>query len=294
MSELAFNVNGEAFEVPETAAGWKVKRMKAKGAPEVVYGRDGLPLVLARDAGIDDLKSEVDQPGRYRLDLVDDNNKPLEGIGAGYVHVHTVAPAAESTPRGGTITTPSSDATIEAMRLNSELARSVIDRFPQMMEAAAVLLRAADGAGLPSREPRVEANDGDDEQADAPAVSPTFELINNLVAQIVPVIVTTLASKGTPKLGAVLDWRKAKPAIDTPVASAPKPTAPMELPSLEPAVLAKVMQIQAALTPAEQTRARMLAAELSPTELREWFAELSALDVPAALAKIRSVIGGAQ
>jgi hypothetical protein len=292
MSELAFNVNGEAFEVPETAAGWKVKRMKAKGAPEVVYGRNGMPLVLARDAGIDDLKSEVDQPGRYRLDLVDDNNKPLEGIGAGYVHVHTVAPAAESTPRGATITTPSSDATIEAMRLNSELARSVIDRFPQMMEAAAVLLRAADGAGLPSREPRVEADD--DEQADAPVVSPTFELINNLVAQIVPIIVTTLASKGTPKLGAVLDWRKAKPTIDAPVASAPAPAAPMEPPSLEPAVLAKVMQLQASLTPTEQTRARMLAAELSPTELREWFAELSALDVPAALAKIRSVIGGGQ
>jgi integrase len=64
MSELAFNVNGEAFEVPATAAGWKVKRMKAKGAPGVVYGRDGLPLVLSVDAGIDELRAEVDQPGR--------------------------------------------------------------------------------------------------------------------------------------------------------------------------------------------------------------------------------------
>ena len=33
MSELAFNVNGEPFEVPAAAAGWRVRRLKAKGAP---------------------------------------------------------------------------------------------------------------------------------------------------------------------------------------------------------------------------------------------------------------------
>ena len=46
MSDLAFNINGEPFEVPATASGWRVRRMKLKGPPEVVYGRDGLPLVL--------------------------------------------------------------------------------------------------------------------------------------------------------------------------------------------------------------------------------------------------------
>ena len=46
MSDLAFNVNGEPFEAPANAAGWRVRRLKQKGAPEVVYGRDGLPLVL--------------------------------------------------------------------------------------------------------------------------------------------------------------------------------------------------------------------------------------------------------
>jgi hypothetical protein len=260
MSELAFNVNGEAFEVPETAAGWKVKRMKAKGAPEVVYGRDGLPLVLAPDAGVDDLKAEVDQPGRYRLDLVDENNKALEGIPAGYVHVHTVMATAESTPRNSTITTPSSDATIEAMRLNSELARSVIDRFPQMMEAAAVLLRAADGAGLPLREPR----EVDAEHAEAPPLSPTFELINNLVAQIVPVIVTTLASKKPPRLEALIDWRKAKPAPAVLEATPSTEAAP----PVDAAALAKVMQLQASLTPTEQRRHSITS---SFTTTRVWY-----------------------
>ena len=51
--------------------------MRAKGSPEVVYARDGLPLVLPIDAELDDLKSEVDVTGRYRLDLVDQNNKAL-------------------------------------------------------------------------------------------------------------------------------------------------------------------------------------------------------------------------
>ena len=54
MSELAFNMSGEPFDVPGAATGWRVRRLKPRGAPEVVYGRDGLPLVLPIDAGIDD------------------------------------------------------------------------------------------------------------------------------------------------------------------------------------------------------------------------------------------------
>jgi hypothetical protein len=83
----------------------------------------------------------------------------------------------------------------EAMRMNMELARSVVDRFPAMMEAAAVLLRAADGAGLPARpgmaivEEAVEvedvsqADDGDDG-----ATGPGRIDLNALVAQVVPVV----------------------------------------------------------------------------------------------------------
>ena len=28
MSELAFNINGEAFDLPATATGWRVRRMR--------------------------------------------------------------------------------------------------------------------------------------------------------------------------------------------------------------------------------------------------------------------------
>jgi hypothetical protein len=299
MSELAFNINGDPFDVPANAAGWRVRRMKQKGAPEVVYGRSGLPLVLSIEADLDDVRQETGLPGRYRLDPVDEGNRPIAGAAAGYVYIHNEA-------QGGSLATtssphhePSDNVVIEAMRMNSEIAKSVVDRFPQMLQAAAVLLQAADGAGLPSRAPReseVDEDDDDDNSEDGPTGSPTFELINNLVAQIVPVIVTSLATKGMPKLGSMLDWRKAtpvKPALDAgaPAVEAKAP-AVAELPALDPAAMAKVMAIQAALTPAEQTRVRRLAAELSPTELREWFAELSALEVPDALAKIRSVLAG--
>ncbi|HEX4454212.1 MAG TPA: hypothetical protein VH143_25290, partial [Kofleriaceae bacterium] len=59
------------------------------------------------------------------------------------------------------------------------------------------------------------------------------------------------------------------------------------------ATMAKVVAIQSALTPDEAVRARQLAGELSPAELRAWFEELSALSVADAVAKIRSLLGGA-
>ncbi len=46
MAELAFNHNGDPFEVPAEAVAWRVRRIKGRGAPEVVYGMDELFDVL--------------------------------------------------------------------------------------------------------------------------------------------------------------------------------------------------------------------------------------------------------
>ena len=56
MSELAFNLNGEPFEVPDGAVAWRVRKLKSRGAPEVIYGREGTPLVLPIEADMDDLR----------------------------------------------------------------------------------------------------------------------------------------------------------------------------------------------------------------------------------------------
>ena len=70
MSKLAYNLNGEPFEVPGAATGWRVRKLKAKGAPGVVYGRDVIPLVLPIDADMDDLRRVVRGEGRYRVDAL--------------------------------------------------------------------------------------------------------------------------------------------------------------------------------------------------------------------------------
>ena len=312
MSELAFNLNGDPFDVPTNAVGWRVRKMKNKGAPEVAYGRNGQPLVLPLEADVDDLRAEVSTPGRYRLDPVDDGNKPIPNAPAGYVMVHELAAAVPVASNAVTALAPlpsaSDSVVIEAMRMNAEIARSVVDRFPQMIEAAATLLRAADGAGLPARTPRpgeeTEDEDEDDDTETPEPASQTFELINNLVAQVIPIVVTSLAGKKMPKLGSVLDWRKAaaegqqakqaQPALDVTTATE-TPTEAIEveaaLPPLDPKTMGHFIAIQSALAPNEATLARQIAAELSPTELRAWFKELSALSVPDAVAKIRSMLG---
>jgi hypothetical protein len=121
MSELAFNVNGEPFEVPAAATGWRVRRLKQKGAPEVVYGRDGLPLVLEIDAGLDVLRAECGTAGRYRLDPVDELSKPIANAQAAYVFVHAEPRNAEAAP---VMLPASSDSVlIEAMRSSARAAR---------------------------------------------------------------------------------------------------------------------------------------------------------------------------
>ncbi len=76
--------------------------------------------------------------------------------------------------------------------MNTELARTVIDRFPQMMEAAATLLRAADGAGLPARLPIPRIDDGDedddddDEVGDDGGEKPAGFDMGALLAQLLP------------------------------------------------------------------------------------------------------------
>jgi len=320
MSELAFNLNGDAFDVPPNAAGWRVRKMKHKGAPEVAYGRNGQPLVLPLEADMDDLRAEVTSPGRYRVDPIDENNKPIEGAPAGYVFVHELAQAAPvATTSGPTMTlaplaSPSDSVVIEAMRMNAEIARAVVDRFPQMLEASAILLRAADGAGLPARPPMATDEEGDekgDEETESgDDTAPAGFDLNALVAQIVPVLLMSLTGGKSklPGLKEMLDWRKAAPAkprstqkTGTPQAAAEtvasEPTATETKAGFDPSAIgledmAHFIAIQNALAPDEAAIAREVASGFSAEELHAWFDELKKLSVPQAVQKIRVLIAG--
>ncbi|MFN0246133.1 MAG: hypothetical protein ACKV2T_04445 [Kofleriaceae bacterium] len=297
MSELAFNINGEPFELPGSASGWRVRRLKQKGAPEVVYGRDGIPLVLSIDAGLDDLRVETGAPGRYRLDPIDEAHRPIANAQAAYVFVHADArPAVHNT---SALPAASDNVVIEAMRMNAEIAKSVVDRFPQMVEAAASLLRAADGAGLPKRERSTEVAD-DDEDDDASAPPPAFDL-NALVAQIVPMLVMGLANGKAklPDVASVLDWRKASAAsrADKALSKASAvdvvpDNATDVIPPIDPETMTHFIAIQSALKPEEAALAREVAGNLRAAELHAWFDELKKLTVPQAVQKIRVLIAG--
>lgn len=167
-----------------------------------------------------------------------------------------------------------------------------------------MLIRAADGAGLPAREPRAidEQGEGDDE----PAEPPGFDL-NGLIAQVVPMLVMGLANgKGkVPGLGEMLDWRKATPpakphpkaakavkAAEVNEESAVPENANDVLPPIDPQTMAHFVAVQSALTPEESAIAREVAKELSASELRAWFDELGKLSVPEAVEKVRKLISG--
>lgn len=317
MSELAYTINGEAFDLPATASAWRIRRMKPRGAPEVVYSRDGVPQTISVEAGLEELRQVVGQPGKYRLDAIDDHGKTIEKLPAAYVivppregddQVANDNRANDSSPTG---------LMAEAMRMNTELAKAVIDRFPQMVEAAATLLRAADGAGLPARPPR--AVDEDDEEDEAPPPPPPQGDIYALLGPVVQMFAASLFGGGIKMpggLGAILDWRKATPqkqiadkavterasseAKTAPpagaIAEAPSATETQSdvLPPLDPATMRHFLAIQAALEPQEAMLAREVARELGPAKLRAWFDELSKLSVPDAVARVRELLGAAQ
>jgi hypothetical protein len=303
MSELAFNANGETFELPASVTAWRVRRMKPRGAPELVYGSDGGPLTLPVDATIDDLRDAVGLAGKYRLDPLNDDGKFVESVPAAYVQVTRQPRNVE--PTSGLVApsiAPSEDTLREAMRLNTDLARSIVDKFPEMMHAAAELLRAADGAGLPRREPRseredVEDDDDEDEDEEAAPTSSVGIDINAIIAQVVPMLVMAFASGDKaklPSLAEMLDWRKAVPkpklqAAPIDVVSTASPTESNPTPATGD-VMERVGLVLAELTPDERMLAISLAQELSPDERSAWFAELAPLSVADAVARLRKVL----
>lgn len=266
MTELAYNIQGDPFEVPAAATAWRVRKMKQKGAPEVVYGRDGLPLMLPIEAGIEELRAEVSSPGRYRLDPMADDQRPLAEATSAYVFLH---PDAEPQGGGGggarggarldaveAMLAEITRANLETTRANSTLAQTVIERFAGMVESAAVLVRAAGGVPVSAApivlaaaaEPDGDDDDDDDEAEDGVAEAPMGLDVHALVAQVVTSVVTAVCSgqMKLPGLRGLLDWRKAAPAASAEAPSA----APSPAPGAEPAANRPASRPTAATTAA--------------------------------------------
>src|SRR5262245_17977588 len=63
MSELWFDCEGNPIDVPPEAVGWHVRRVVARGRPQLVYDGDGLPLFLPIGARIGELRRAVGGEG---------------------------------------------------------------------------------------------------------------------------------------------------------------------------------------------------------------------------------------
>ena len=62
MSELAFDEDGQHFEVPATVGRWRVRRFNNPGRPggaQVVYGDDGLPLFLDVETSAEEFRRKI-------------------------------------------------------------------------------------------------------------------------------------------------------------------------------------------------------------------------------------------
>jgi hypothetical protein len=112
------------------------------------------------------------------------------------------------------------------MRMNTELARTIIERFPAMLDSAAGLLRAADGAGMPARAPHVlpEPAEQDDEpeteetEEVAPKPSGWAGILETLIPLVAPAIMSAITSGKVQLPGGIAAMFGGRPA--SPKASA--------------------------------------------------------------------------
>lgn len=91
MSELAINQYGESFAPPPDTAHWLVRRMNDNkhGGPMQTFGANGRPITLAASASMADFQAALRghgcAAGRYRLDPLDAQGRPLKGAPVAYL-----------------------------------------------------------------------------------------------------------------------------------------------------------------------------------------------------------------
>ncbi|TMQ13374.1 MAG: hypothetical protein E6J90_26740 [Deltaproteobacteria bacterium] len=315
-------------------AAWRVRKLKKLGAPEIVYGLDGLPLFLPMDADIEDVRHQSGgETGRFRLDPVDDHNKSIPSAPASYVCVHPIAPApaapaAPAVPAASASAETTSQlisALLESQKQHTELARMYVSQFAVVANAMAGVVRSAGDAGLTARVPLVvpampearpaEASDPDretdedesdedesDEQeavevAAKPEEHSWARVGQSFVDHVGPYVGPMLAS--SPGLARLLGAHGRKPKTDaTTPGPGPSDPAPVggdasppsgPVPGVDAAMLVRLQQIMAQLTPEEEEFARSLIDEIPPGDMASWINRLRAMSIPAAVAYVRTM-----
>lgn len=190
---LAWSQSGSPIELSSEAEVWRVRRLSGNskgGAPEVVYGAQGTPLILALETTPEEFVEEVKgRPGKYRLDALDDSHTAVSGIPPAYhvvaeSHGHPRAPAPPVAQSADVVAT-TNNALVEALKDSSA-------RITQMVEATASIIQAADGAGIARRKPLpmlAAAEPVAAPQAEEGEQAPQSPWWQDLVAGVLPVVV---------------------------------------------------------------------------------------------------------
>jgi hypothetical protein len=196
MSELAFDLDGEPFAFSRKTHKLRVRRFRnpgLRGAPEVVHDPQGGQLYVPAACTYLEFRKLVGSlPGRYRLDQCDEAGAVIEDEPPAYV---TISEARNAGHGDGA----DALAVIRDMAaINTDALKALAQGYASCMSATAEILRAADGAGLPRREPRKaereESEDGvvyvvDDQDDDDDEREPSAsEKLWNLVEPIAPMV----------------------------------------------------------------------------------------------------------
>ncbi len=327
MAELAFNINGERFDLPASASCWRVRRFKAsgRGTPEVVFGHDGLPLIIPIDTEIAEFRTLVrNVPGRYRLDAVDEHQKTCEDGTGAYVQLSDEVTASSSNAAASQHS-EGDELLREIVRANSDMVKVIAEKFATVMDSAATLLRAADGAGMPSREAAViplqlasawrnaeqpdsrhkgdedDDYDGDDESSGTMHLA---RVIENVASQAMPLVKHHIHTKFmglSPEQSiAMMGGVGAAPSASTASSSASAPTdthttprdeqradaAPAPAPS--PDFFMHLAAIEQRLTPAEAQLARRAIKQMAPDAMAAWKEQIMRMSPDQAAELVRA------
>lgn len=324
MSEIAFNINGEAFDVPPGAAYWRPRRVRDRGL-EVVYRREGCsPLMLPISITAEEFQREVGQPGKYRLDALDEEYQPIEGLPPAYLVIAkpeaATAPAALApSPQVATNANDNkkdgemselASLLREVVRVNAEVSRTLAERYAAVLESAAHLVRAADGAGMPARVPPEPRNSGlapdlddlDDDDLEDDDQGSELDRWSAFAREWAPSILRSFGFEpgGAPRNAnggasneAAQTAKRTK--VATKAASQPQEpsTPPAEqapIPKMTPAIMMRLHAIKSRLTEEEAAFLKQVYGELSQEEVAHWMAELAAIPVDDAVAMLRAKI----
>jgi hypothetical protein len=138
------------------------------------------------------------------LDPIDENHKACDGAMAAYLQFSEGPPGA-SDGSGSRRGDGNDDLLREVVRANAEMVKTIAEKIATVMESAATLLRAADGAGMPAREPAAlplqlatafrntsqpEVDDGDDDDDDdePTGAGHLARILENVAAQAMPLV----------------------------------------------------------------------------------------------------------